>query len=272
LGIRFRSSIDESKWYMVIFKSGDDLRQDQIVVQLISLMDNLMKKENLDLKLTPYKVLATSTKDGMVECVQESQTIADILETYGNDLHHYFRKYHPSPESPYGIEPEVINTFVRSCAGYCVITYLLCIGDRHLDNLLITTSGHLFHIDFGFVGRDPKPYPPPMKLCSEMVAAMGETITSKNFTLFVQLCVEAYNILRKNANLILNLISLMADANIPDFANDKSLLQIKDRFQLEKNDEEAGESFKKLMTESVTALFPRLSERIHRWKQYWDKK
>src|SRR4051794_17105236 len=111
----------------------------------------------------------------MVECVQESQTIADILETYGNDIHHYFRKYHPSPESPFGIEPEVINTFVRSCgkqvfmnsilnsfytAGYCVITYLLCVGDRHLDNLLITTSGHLFHIDFGFVGRDPKPYPP----------------------------------------------------------------------------------------------------------------
>lgn len=58
-----------------------------------------------------------------------------------------------------------------------------------------------------------------------MVAAMGGE-NSKDFELFKQLCVEAYNILRKNANLILNLIALMADANIPDIANEKCLLQV----------------------------------------------
>ncbi|CAI9756282.1 unnamed protein product [Fraxinus pennsylvanica] len=32
----------------------------------------------------------------------------------------------------------------------------------------------LFHVDFGFIlGRDPKPFPPTMKLCKEMVEAMG---------------------------------------------------------------------------------------------------
>jgi len=35
-------------------------------------------------------------------------------------------------------------------------------------------SGKMFHVDFGFIlGRDPKPMPPPMKLTSEMINAMG---------------------------------------------------------------------------------------------------
>ena len=93
---------------------------------------------------------------------------------------------------------------------------------------------------------------------------------SKEINLYKQLCVEAYNILRKDANLILNLLSLMADSSIPDLASEKCLLQVQERFQLEKSDEEAGQSFQKLMQESVTALFARLSEKIHKWKQYWD--
>lgn len=39
----------------VIYKKGDDLRQDQLVVQMFSLMDRLLKREALDLRLTPYK-------------------------------------------------------------------------------------------------------------------------------------------------------------------------------------------------------------------------
>lgn len=51
-----------------------------------------------------------------------------------------------------------------------------------------------------------------------------------------------------------------------------SPLQIQDKFQLDMSDEEAGEALQKLMQESVTALFPRLSEKIHKWKQYWDNR
>ncbi|CDQ70982.1 unnamed protein product [Oncorhynchus mykiss] len=74
---------EEGNVYPVIFKHGDDLRQDQLILQIISLMDKLLRKENLDLKLTPYKVLATSTKHGFMQFVQ-SVPVAEVLVTEGN--------------------------------------------------------------------------------------------------------------------------------------------------------------------------------------------
>ena len=47
-----------------MFKLGDDLRQDQLILQLITLMDRILRRENLDLKLTPYNVLACSSNHG----------------------------------------------------------------------------------------------------------------------------------------------------------------------------------------------------------------
>nr|XP_054316449.1 phosphatidylinositol 3-kinase catalytic subunit type 3 isoform X2 [Pongo pygmaeus] len=124
--------------YPVIFKHGDDLRQDQLILQIISLMDKLLRKENLDLKLTPYKVLATSTKHGFMQFIQ-SVPVAEVLDTEGS-IQNFFRKYAPSENGPNGISAEVMDTYVKSCAGYCVITYILGVGDRHLDNLLLTKT------------------------------------------------------------------------------------------------------------------------------------
>ena len=45
-------------------------------------------------------------------------------------------------------------------------------------------DGRLFHIDFGYIlGRDPKPYPPPMKLTREMIEGMGGS-ASRDYQLF----------------------------------------------------------------------------------------
>ena len=60
--LTFKTSLGEP--YVAIFKHGDDLRQDQLILQIITLMDKLLRKENLDLKLTPYRVLSTSTTHG----------------------------------------------------------------------------------------------------------------------------------------------------------------------------------------------------------------
>ncbi|XP_057240511.1 phosphatidylinositol 3-kinase catalytic subunit type 3 isoform X2 [Malurus melanocephalus] len=257
--------------YPVIFKHGDDLRQDQLILQIISLMDKLLRKENLDLKLTPYKVLATSTKHGFMQFIP-SVPVAEVLNSE-ETIQNFFRKHAPSETGPHGISAEVMDTYVKSCAGYCVITYILGVGDRHLDNLLLTKTGKLFHIDFGYIlGRDPKPLPPPMKLNKEMVEGMGGT-QSEQYQEFRKQCYTAFLHLRRYSNLILNLFSLMVDANIPDIAlePDKTVKKVQDKFRLDLSDEEAVHYMQSLIDESVHALFAAVVEQIHKFAQYWRK-
>lgn len=104
--------------FPVIFKNGDDLRQDQLVIQLFTLMDRLLRKENLDLKITPYRVLATGAVDGMVQFVP-SKTLGGISSEYQGSLLPYLREASPDESSTatYGIAPSVLDTFVRSCGA-----------------------------------------------------------------------------------------------------------------------------------------------------------
>ncbi|KAL2003856.1 hypothetical protein VTN02DRAFT_1878 [Thermoascus thermophilus] len=268
LHINFKTS--DGRKYPVLFKVGDDLRQDQLVIQIITLMDRLLQKENLDLKLTPYRILATSSNAGAAQFIP-STSLSAASAKYKGSILAYLRDNNPDDTEPLGVRKEAMDTYIKSCAGYCVITYLLGVGDRHLDNLLLAPDGHFFHADFGFIlGRDPKPFAPMMKLCKEMVEGMGGA-NSPHYLQFKQHCFTAYTTLRKSANLILNLFSLMVDANIPDIRvePDKAVLKVKERFHLEMSEEEAIRHFEQLINDSVNAIFGVVIDRLHDFVQGW---
>ena len=264
--IHFKTS--DGKKYPIIFKTGDDLRQDQLVIQVIALMDRLLRKENLDLKLTPYRILATSSNAGAVQFIP-SMSLAAASAKYKGSILAYLRANNPDTTADLGIRASTMDTYVKSCAGYCVITYLLGVGDRHLDNLLLAPSGHFFHADFGYIlGRDPKPFAPAMKLCKEMVEGMGGS-TSPHYAAFKSYCFTAYTTLRKSSNLILNLFSLMVDANIPDIKVEPGRVveKVRERFHLEMSEEEAMRFFEGLIGDSVGSIFPVVIDTIHNMMQ-----
>jgi phosphatidylinositol 3-kinase len=251
--------------FEIIFKYGDDLRQDQLVLQIISYMDRLLKSVHLDFNFTTYNVLATSKADGFVEFVPNSTPIQDILQRNDDQIAPFIR------ENSNNDYDKRLDHFITSCAGYCVVTYILGIGDRHLENLLMDKQGKLFHIDFGYIlGKDPKPLPPPMKLCKQMVEAMGGK-NSKGYEEFKKKCVDAYLCLRTNTRIIVNMFYLMIHSGLNQLSENHeiALNKLHEKFVPNFNPQEASNSLLNKLEESVNAFYPYLMEKFHVWANYF---
>lgn len=59
----------------LIVKSGDDIRQEQLAMQLISEFEQIFSAANLSLWLRPYRVLATDPNSGLIELVPSVMSI-----------------------------------------------------------------------------------------------------------------------------------------------------------------------------------------------------
>jgi Phosphatidylinositol 3- and 4-kinase len=80
LWLVFENADKDAAPITVMFKSGDDLRQDSLTLQMLNIMDRLWKENGLDLHLTPYGCIATGDEMGMIEVVLNSDTAANITK------------------------------------------------------------------------------------------------------------------------------------------------------------------------------------------------
>ncbi len=82
LKISFES--EDQKPFNVIFKIGDDLRQDMLTMQMIRVMDKMWLADDLDLKMVTFSCVPTGDKQGMMEMVSDSKTLREIQVGTGN--------------------------------------------------------------------------------------------------------------------------------------------------------------------------------------------
>ncbi|XP_068173009.1 phosphatidylinositol 4,5-bisphosphate 3-kinase catalytic subunit beta isoform isoform X2 [Antennarius striatus] len=248
----------------IIFKNGDDLRQDMLTLQILRLMDRLWKEANLDLRIVPYGCLATGDRTGLIEVVSSADTIANIQLTSSNvaaaaafnkdALLNWLKEKNSGDTLDRAIEE-----FTLSCAGYCVATYVLGIGDRHSDNIMVRSTGQLFHIDFGHIlGNFKSKFGikrerVPFILTHDFIHVIqqGKTGYTEKFDSFRQYCEDAYLILRKNGNLFITLFALMLTAGLPELTSVKDIQYLKDSLALGKTDEEALKQFRQKFDEAL---------------------
>lgn len=148
LWIVFGNSDSHGDDICVIFKNGDDLRQDMLTLQMLRVMDKIWKSHGYDFRMNPYSCVSTEHRLGLIEIVTNAETIANIQKERGmfsatspfkkGSLYAWLKDHNPDDLD------KAIREFTLSCAGYCVATYVLGVADRHSDNIMVKKTGQVF--------------------------------------------------------------------------------------------------------------------------------
>lgn len=310
LWLCFQNADPKSGPYLSIFKAGDDLRQDMLVLQLFRVMERVWRSNGLYLDMAIYSVLATGDQCGFVEIVTKSRTISELqgLSTFKDEVLFNFLLQH-NPAGPNGEKKDdkgversmdrqqggsgalggggggipssppvelpitlAVGRFIRSCAAYCVATYVLGIGDRHNGNVMMREDGTLFHIDFGHVLGNFKEKlgirreRVPFVFTPEMVYVMGDK-SDGFYHQFTDMCATAYNLLRQHASLFMNLFAMMMSSGMPELQTVQDLYYLKDTLDLDLSPSQAGYKFSQMLDASSKALSTRVNWFFHNLAQ-----
>uniref|UniRef100_A0A6B2KWQ4 non-specific serine/threonine protein kinase n=1 Tax=Arcella intermedia TaxID=1963864 RepID=A0A6B2KWQ4_9EUKA len=182
--------------YPFLLKGNEDLRQDERVMQLFSLVNNLLESDDITsknhLSIQRYSVIPLCSDSGLIEWLPHSDTLHELLTVYrkahsipidaeltlmqrfcmkneyfklplikklevfefaldnthgeGDDLERILWLNSPNAESWL----DKRTTYTRSLAVMSMVGYILGLGDRHPNNLMLNrNSGKVIHIDFG---------------------------------------------------------------------------------------------------------------------------
>ncbi|KAJ3553912.1 hypothetical protein NM688_g3367 [Phlebia brevispora] len=284
----------------VIVKTGGDLRQEQLAVQLIQEFEKIWKDENCACWVRYFRILITGKDSGLVETITDAVSIHSIKKAeYARrlatgrlghvSLWDHFKSAYGDPVSAKFARAQ--RNFAKSLAGYSIVTYLLQIKDRHNGNILLDREGHLIHIDFGFmlsnspgnIGFEAAPF----KLPLEYIEVLGG-ISSEAYMEFKRLFKEGFEAARKHCDRIITLVELMqkgffsfiisqptnithtaVDSTLPCFAalGEQTASQLRERFQQGLTQAAVEEHVERLIDTSLGSNWTRLYDSYQYYSQ-----
>ncbi|KAI0481233.1 phosphatidylinositol 3 [Xylariaceae sp. FL0804] len=261
----------------VIVKTGADLRQEAFACQLILVCHKIWTDAGVPVWVKLMRILVTGESSGLIETITNGVSLHSLkrsltLESIESGVNtrrrfatlkdHWVKTFGKPGSEAY---KAAVDAFKRSLAAYSMISYILQLKDRHNGNVLIDNEGHIIHIDFGFmlsnspgsVGFEAAPF----KLTQEYVDVLGG-VGSPDFEDFKVLCKQAFQALRRSADKIIDLVSMMGrDSKMPCYSAGvlQATASLRQRFQLHLSAEEA-ENFVEsdLIAKSLGSYYTRL--------------
>lgn len=231
----------------LIVKAGDDLRQEQLAIQLITQFQSIFAEESVDVYLRPFTVMSVSSDAGFMEVIPDAVSIHSLKKRTPNfvSLLDYFeRAYGRTGSHSFRLAQ---RRFIQSMAGYSLVSYFLQIKDRHNGNIMIDAQGHIVHIDFGFMLTNSpgaiKFENVPFKLTEEYLQVIcarksvkdpSETSKTEGYRYFQELFVLGFLAARKHNEKLTTLVEIMMDGtSMPCMSGGLSVVEsLRHRFSL----------------------------------------
>ncbi|OWB56053.1 kinase activity protein [[Candida] boidinii] len=235
----------DGRRYSLLCKPHDDLRKDAKLMEFTTVVNRLLKtnpeSEKRQLEILSYAVVPLNESMGLIEWVPNVRTIRDImLKYYANrginlDIHRikalldedkslsermnnfskvvewykpvlqlWFFDQFSDPSMWYTAR----NNYVRSAAVMSIVGYLVGLGDRHGDNIMISeTVGSVLHVDFDCLFEKGTklavPERVPFRLTHNLVAAFGVSGVEGPFR---KTCEVVTSLIRSNESVLMNIL------------------------------------------------------------------
>lgn len=246
--------------YLAKRENNGDMRRDSRVVEFLTVMNQLLSKEaetsGKDLRLKSYAVLPLTEETGMIEWVndlcafrtlvgQEHARLQKIpsqmvikqkyesnsdkklflewaCDQFPAKLDEYFVRQFGGGDAQAWLAAR--NEWTRSSAVWSMSGYIVGLGDRHGENVLIeTTSGRCVHVDFAMLfdkGQKLRvPEVVPFRLTQNMVCVMGIAGYEGTFRI---VCERVMRLVRDNSDALLSRLESFLYDPLADWAGSET--------------------------------------------------
>lgn len=214
----------------LILKKDSKLRKERIVSCLMSLLQYKLKERANSGKLDQFETIPTYeiimlTNDlGVIEFVENSVTLREINHEKNTTLQNYVmvKNKHETIET-------MRNRFIQSLAISSSMSYILGLGDRHMDNIMVNELGQIFHIDYGYIMENPITNilgSPNIKVTNDMIELLGGlNDNNEYYKKFKSYVIKVYDIMRLHKNMIVNYYEILGNERFINWKTFKTKLE-----------------------------------------------